>query len=291
MRLKRGLTSQLVGMTSKTEQDFCTRYGRDLYSGNGEVVDLGCWLGSTTIPLVRGLRENGAFVESGRKVYAYDLFLWFDWMNESVVGTDLVGKFAEGDSFLGEFEKRTAVYAEHVETRAGDLAKIGWSGEPIEFLLVDAMKNWELANAIIRDFYPPLVPGSLVLHQDFAHWLVPWIHLIQWKFRDHFELFEDIPKSQSVVFKLIRPVPVVGELGFEDFSGQDVDEAFEYCLGIVTPEKRPNVAAAKVMWFAHQDRLSDAARVHAELLSQGIPLADDLITAGELVEARRATRP
>jgi hypothetical protein len=290
MRLKRRLTSQLVGMTSKTEQEFCARYGRELYTGAGEVVDLGCWLGSTTIPLVRGLRENRAFLDSGRKVFAYDLFVWFDWMNESVAGTNLVGRFQEGDSFLDEFEKRTSEYAEHIETRAGDLAEIGWSGGPIEFLLVDAMKNWDLANAIVREFYPHLVPGSLVLHQDFAHWLVPWIHVIQWKLRDHFELFEDIPRSQSVVFKLVRPVSAemtAEKLSYESFSGQDVDEAFAYCLDVVTPEKRSNVAAAKVMWFAHQNNLSQAARVHDDLLREGTSLADDMITVRELIETRR----
>ncbi len=290
MRLKRGLSSQLVGMTSKSEQDFCTRYGRELYKGAGEIVDLGCWLGSTTISLVRGLKENPAFLSAGRKVHAYDLFIWFNWMNESTAGTDLTARFSEGDSFLPEFEKRIEPYRANVEIHAGDLAAIGWNGDPIQFLLVDAMKNWELSNAIARDFYPHLLPGSLVLHQDFAHWLVPWIHVIQWKLRDHFELFEDVPRSQSVVFKVTRPIPaglVAGGFGYEDVTGDELDEAFSYFLAQVSAEKRSNVAAAKVMWFVHQNKLDDAWHAHADLLRQGIPLADDMITVRELIEGRR----
>jgi hypothetical protein len=291
MRLKRRLNSQLVGMTSKSEQEFCTRYGREIYTGAGEVVDLGCWLGSTTISLVRGLKENRAFLESSRKVYAYDLFVWFDWMNESLAGTDLIGQFAEGDSFLGEFEARISDHSEFIEVRAGDLTAIGWEQKPIEFLLVDAMKNWELANAIIRDFYPCLVPGkSFVMHQDFAHWHVPWIHVIHWKLRDYFELFEDVPKSQSVVFKLVRPIPAeffAGEYSYQSFSERDVEETFEYFLDRILPEKKPNIAADKVMWFLHQDKVSEAAKVYDELLRQGIPFSDFMVTVKELIESRQ----
>ncbi len=41
MRLKRALAKELVGMTSKTEQDYFAEYGEKIYSGKGEIVDLG----------------------------------------------------------------------------------------------------------------------------------------------------------------------------------------------------------------------------------------------------------
>src|SRR5688500_1000384 len=131
MRLKRLYKSELLGMTTKTEQDYFAKYGEKIYSGKGEIVDLGCWLGSTTIPLVKGLLRNPAFEKSGRKVYAYDLFIWYDWMNPSLIGTNLVGKYKEGESFLDEFKKRTAKYASHIEICAGDLAQIVWNGKEI----------------------------------------------------------------------------------------------------------------------------------------------------------------
>jgi hypothetical protein len=114
-------------------------------------------------------------------------------MNEAIKGTNLVGKFKEGSSFLEEYKKRTKNYSNRIEICEGDLNEVGWNGQKIEFLLVDAMKNWDLANAIIRDFYSSLIPNvSYVLHQDFAHYFTPWIHLLHWYFRDYFELNEDI---------------------------------------------------------------------------------------------------
>ena len=290
MRAKRLLNSQLLGMTSKTEQEYCTRYGREIYTGAGEVVDLGCWLGSTTLSLLDGLLKNSAFINSQRKVYAYDLFIWFDWMNESTAGTDLLSKYKEGDNFVAEFEKRTEKYSSRIEICAGDLVQLGWDKKPIEFLLIDAMKTWDLANGIVRHFYPSLIPGkAMILHQDFAHHFAPWIHMLQWKFREYFEFEEEVPRSQTLVFKLVKVIPkelLETAYGFESFSDAEVDEAFEYSMKLVSMEKLPNVAAAKVMWFVHQEKFGEAKKVWQELIDAGVPRADHMAVVNEMFEQR-----
>jgi hypothetical protein len=287
MRLKRMLNSELLGMTSKTEQEYFARYGAQIYAGKGEIVDLGCWLGSTTIPLLEGLLRNPAFAESDRKVYAYDLFVWYEWMNYSVVGTNLSGRYSEGDNFVEEFKKRTKKYASRIEIREGDLVKIGWNNRPIEFLLIDAMKNWELANAIIKDFFVSLIPGeSYILQQDFAHYFTPWIHLLQWRFRDNFEFVEEIPKSQSVVFKYAKKIPaeqLSKNYSFESFTDEEVNSAFEYSIKLVSKEKLPNLAAAKVMWFVHQEKINLARIELDKFLHRGVLLEKDLLTVSELL--------
>lgn len=288
MRLKRALAGELVGMTSKTEQDYFFRYGEKEFSGRGEIVDLGCWLGSTTIPLVKGLLKNPSFKGSGRKVYAYDLFVWFEWMNASTAGTNLSGRYREGDSFVEEFKLRTKEFAAHIEIREGDLKKIGWTNEPIEFLLVDAMKNFDLAGSIVKDFYPFLIEGeSRVLHQDFAHFFTPWIHVLQWLFRDNFEFDEEVSRSQSVVFKYKKRIDerlLKQAYSFETFSDREVDDAFEYSMNLVSAEKLPNVAAAKVMWFLHQNKREQARSEFENLLKRPIALEKDLLVVKDLLE-------
>lgn len=290
LRLKRAFNSELLGMTTKTEQQYFARYGAEIYTGKGEIVDLGCWLGSTTIPLIEGLLKNPAFAKSDRKVFAYDLFIWYDWMKYSVVGTDLAGKYKEGDNFVEEFKQRTKKYASRIEIREGDLVEIGWHGAAIEFLLIDAMKNWELSNAIIKDFFVSLVPNeSYILHQDYAHYFTPWIHLLQWKFREHFEFVEEVPRSQSVVFKYTKKIPaelLSKTYSFESFSDAEVDQAFAYALNLISQEKLPNVAAAKVMWFVHQKKISKAERELKSFLNQGIALEKDLKTVSELISQK-----
>ncbi|HMT06899.1 MAG TPA: hypothetical protein PKA82_02765 [Pyrinomonadaceae bacterium] len=280
MRVKRRLSTELLGMTTLTEQQYLSKYGESQCAGVGEVVDLGCWLGSTTIPLTNGLLKNPAFADSGRKVHSYDLFEWYDWMESSVAGSELSGKYREGDSFVDEFKRRIEPIADHVEIYAGDLKQIGWNGGEIEFLLVDAMKGWDLAASITKDFYPSLTAGqSLVFHQDFAHHFTPWIHLIQWQLKDHFEYVEEVPNSQSVVFRCIKQIQssdVNLDWGFDLFDDETVDAAFAYSMSLVSKEKLPNVAAAKVMWFLHQDENEEANMLFTELLANGIPLESEM---------------
>lgn len=287
MRVKRTFSSELLGMTSGTEQAYIANYGKDLYTGKGEIVDLGSWLGSTTIPLTNGLLKNPKFRASGRKVFAYDLFIWFDWMASSVAGTDLAGRYSEGDNFVDEFRRRIAPVADSIEVREGDLKAIGWSGEQIEFLLVDAMKGWDLAASITKDFYPSLIEGeSLVFHQDFAHHFTPWIHLVQWRLREHFEYIQEVPRSQSVVFRCIRAIPhetVNVDWGFDLFSEKDVDAAFDHSMSLVSREKLANVASAKVMWYFHQKKFTEASRVISDLIDRGIPLENDLATVSNML--------
>jgi hypothetical protein len=288
MRLKRIYTGELLGMTTRSEQEYFAYYGENLYSGKGEVVDLGCWLGSTTISVVTGLEKNPAFAGSERKVFAYDTFTWYDSMNEPVAGTALVGKFQEGDSFLDAYKKRTAKYAGRIEICAGDLKEIGWHGGDIEFLLVDAMKNWELSNAILRDFYPHLIPGlSLVLQQDFAHYFTVWIHLIHWRLREYFEFADDIPDSSSVVFRNIKKIPrelLAGEYSFDDFTDEDIDAAIDYSLSLAADDKKTNIEAARVMAFIHQKKFAKAAERFETIKRQGFAMEKDLLLVEALLD-------
>lgn len=287
MRAKRLLTGELLGMTSKNEQDYFAKYGAKIYSGRGEVVDLGCWLGSTTIPLVAGLLKNPAFADSGRKVFAYDTFVWYDFMTDAVAGTNLVGKFKDGDSFLEEYKLRTKQYKNKIEIREGNLREIGWSGQEIEFLLVDAMKNWELANAIVKDFYSSLIPNvSYVLHQDFAHYFTPWIHLLQWRLRDFFEFYEDIHKGASVVYKYVKQMPeemFEQEYSFADFSDDDIERAFEYSFSLVEDGKKANIYAAKVMCFIHQKKMDKARKCFQEIVGKRVAVENELVIVQSLL--------
>jgi len=288
MRLKRLRNSELLGMTSKTEQNYFAKYGEKIYSGKGEIVDLGCWFGSTTIPLLRGLLKNPAFEKSGRKVYAYDLFIWYEWMNSSLIGTNLIGKYKEGDGFLDEFKNRTAKYSSHIEICAGDLAQIGWNGNEIEFLLIDAMKNWELSNAIIKHFFGSLIPNeSYILHQDFGHYFTPWIHLLHWKFREYFVFAEDVPDSGSMVFKCIKKIPdnILSETySFDSFNNEEVNAAFSHTMQIAPIKKLANIAAAKVMYYVHQNRITEAKTELKNLLNQGVPMEKDLLVVDDLLQ-------
>ena len=264
--------SRVLGMTCTPEQSFLQRYAGEEYSGRGEMVDLGCWLGSATICLAKGLERNRQVTLKSKRIHAYDWFRWqSSYMERSVAGTDLAGKYQDGESFLDEFLRRTQPWSDSIEVCAGDLTQLKWNGGRIEYLFVDAMKTWKLAQNILKYFYPFLIPGvSLVHHNDFADSWSAWIHLLNYRMRSYFT--HRCSLLNAAVFDCDRALPASLieelanlELSLENFSKPEIDAAFADSMEIVAAEMRPNVAAAKAMLFLHLKDLELAEREYLEI--------------------------
>ncbi len=286
----------LPGMTSLTERLYFRDYAAWTYTGQGALLDLGCWLGSTTIPLAAGLAENRQPGARLRRVQAFDQFIWESWMEPFVQGTPLAGRFAPGASFREDFEQRCTPWRDRIDVRTCDLAAFEWTEGPIEFLLVDAMKSWPLANAIARTFFPHLIPGvSLVVHQDFSHYYTSWIHLQMARLRDCFEPVADLEGSCSLVFRLTRPIPaplLLGELTFADFSDSEIDEAFALSRRQVAAAKHPAIEAARLMTYLHAGRAEKTAALLRRYFATGQPLTYDVECVwNALPEPLRPARP
>ncbi|QIZ73475.1 glycosyltransferase family 4 protein [Oxynema aestuarii AP17] len=254
--------SRLLGMTSDQEQIFLQDYGQNIYSGQGEIIDLGCWLGSATISLAKGLEKNRRVALKYKRIHAYDLFTWHPYMEQTVKGTSLEGKYKPGDSFLDEFTRRISPWSPSIAVYPGNVMEIGWNGGAIEYLFVDAMKSWELTKSIIKNFYFDLIPGvSLVHYNDFADYATAWIHLLIYKLRPYFKHHCNL--YQAAVFQYVNPLPKETlsldlDPPFSIFSTEDVHQAFAYSLQICHEKLRPNIAAAKVMAFIYLGDLDQA---------------------------------
>ena len=257
---------RLIGMTSNEERDFVRKYAAHDFKGEGAIVDLGCWMGSFTLPLAVGLRENPRIRDRKVAIHAYDLFRWQGWMNGSVANTRWAGRYQEGDDFKDAFVEQVAPVADLVTIHAGDLNKERWDpSEPIEYLLIDAMKSWELTNSVVRNFFPALRPGlSLVHHQDFVHYYTPWIHLIMYRLRKYFEPHTYVPVGSLIfIYRELIPRELLEKsYGFDDFPAEEAADAFDYSLSLVPATARANVYAARIMMQIHRQ---DWAAARAEL--------------------------
>lgn len=275
----------LIGMTSLEERNFWQQYTKDNYRGIGEVVDLGSWFGSTTVPLIRGLLQNPNFKNSHRKLYAYDMFVWEEWMIPYIQHTKWKDKFLPGDDFLPAFKDVVLPYRKYIHVVKADLTQSSWIEKPIEFLLVDAMKSWELLNAIQSIFYPFLIPGkSVVVHQDFSHYYTYWIHLLQYRFRNYFEFMQDI-SGGSAVFLYQKKIPaemLQKKYTVKDFSAEEIDNAFDFSLSLVSDVHKGNVEAARVMCYNDFYGEDKAQQKLTEILDTGLRNAD-LNTAASLI--------
>ena len=223
-----------LGMTCESEQLWLRNYAENVYTGTGEIIELGPWMGSYTIPLATGLMKR-KFLLPHRKVHSFDCFIWIKWMDSQRAG--IWHPWKPGESFLPEYMKRIGYLAPYVEVHAGDLLDVTWDW-PVEFICVDAMKSWELTNAILRQFYTKLLLDiGRVFHQDYKFEGCPWIHLVHWVLKDYFWIDPNIEYSTTVVFRLHKPIPpelLMKDYSIKDFSFTDIEEAFKYahyCCG------------------------------------------------------------
>jgi hypothetical protein len=264
VRLHRVL--DLFGMTTPTERAYCHWYARERYTGRGEVVELGSWLGSLTASLAIGLGENPRDAVQSQRVQAFDRFVWEPWMDEHehVVGTEVEGLYEPGESFRAEFEAQVAPWRARVDVHEGNIVQLGRHGGEIEFLLVDAMKSWETARAILKNFLSRLLPQvGLIMHQDFSHYFTYWIHLLMHRLQEYFELAYDVPDSSSAVFRLKRALPealLVENYSLASFSAAEIEAAFQHSLALVDPAKAPNIVAGKLFALIEKGELDRADR-------------------------------
>jgi hypothetical protein len=254
---------QAFGMTSRHEQHWLRTYAAETYRGTGAIVDLGCFLGATTISLAEGLALNSR--PGQKQIHAYDLFNWDERFELWAKDKEVEGHFTIDGSFLPEFLKRTEKWRDYIVVHEEDLSQTQWQDGAIEFLFVDAMKSPETASAILRGFFPYLLPGrSYVAHQDFAHCYTPVIHLITFRLRDYFSVAADVPGSGTTVFrceKELLPKDLEMDLSLPSFSKTEIEAAFDYSLGLVTDEKKTNIIAAKAMAYRERGDIARAREI------------------------------
>lgn len=208
LEAKRQQLFALPGMTTRAERWLLRELARTEFRGLGEVVELGSWLGSLTAALADGMRENPAVLSKGRRVQAFDRFVWKASYMDRYWKSGFGGVLPENNaSFLPAFETIMAPWLDLIEVHAGDLQTARWTGCEIEFLSVDAMKTPDLSRNIMKEFYPHLIPGhGYVFHQDFCHYSTWWIHLYHYLLRDHFTVSRSIKGSDGVLFSVVRRV-------------------------------------------------------------------------------------
>jgi hypothetical protein len=260
----------LVGMVDIPIREYCFEFGKNGYSGQGALIDLGSWLGSSIIPLIKGLNKNLCIDKSFAKVHAYDAFVWYENMNQSAHTSipPYLHSYKVGDDFSAGFIEQLGNLNTQVHIHKGNLEDAFWNKQPIEYLFIDAMKDWEVAVHVVYTFFPFLIPGKgIIIHEDFCHHYTSWIHLIQFRLKDYFQPIENLQNSTGVGFKLVKPLPDLTKIipqFFNDFSDKEIELAFQYSLSLVAKRQKPSVYAAKIMAFRHKGNYRMASKLFSK---------------------------
>jgi hypothetical protein len=195
--------ASVTTMLSEQERRLLYWLASNRYSGVGAIVDAGCFLGGSTLALAEGLRRNPAR-PPGQKIDVYDLFDVDPYMAETFFREVGPGR---GESFRALFDENTRDVRDLISVHEGDLARLGWTGDPIEILFVDIAKSWEVNDVLVRDFFPSLIPErSVLVQQDFVWGECPWIAITMEHLADYFEQVAYVEYA-TVVFVCRKPIP------------------------------------------------------------------------------------
>jgi hypothetical protein len=169
----------IPSMISREERQYYQYIGQ-FYSGRGEVVELGPWLGCSTFHILKGLATNPIF--AARKLHVYDDFVWrASWMNDKVCESE---RLLNHEDFHFLFEKYTSslqpslqVDKRKITTLDGNdhIPQLAWGGAPIEILYVDCGRTFEVNEAWYRIFCSSFIAEkTLLVMQDWrVHREVP----------------------------------------------------------------------------------------------------------------------
>ena len=105
-------------------------------------------------------------------------------------------------SFIQVFKENLSFAENLIDVRPGDITTIGYNDTvPIEVLGVDVCKALSVTDFLVREFFPRLMPGALVLQQDFIHEFHPYIHISMQRLEEFFEPYVEFKWGGTVAFK------------------------------------------------------------------------------------------
>lgn len=194
-------------------------------TGRGAIVDCGPLAGASTIAFASGAAPSTL-------IHSYDLWRFCTGWEQFFPNRQL----SEGDDLLPAFLSNLNGLSSSVIAHQGDLATQPWSDGPIELMFIDAAKTPAVMHNLVTEFFPYLVPGAIVIHQDYVSSQCPWIHVAVMLLRDFFE-WMDSPSGGTVCARLIRPIPrgilpadYYDALPLED-ANRLIAEAADVCVG------------------------------------------------------------
>lgn len=173
---------EIPGMISEEEWRYY-EYLTQFYSGVGEVVEIGPWLGKSTTHIVHGLVRNPAF--KSKILHVYDDFVWRPaWMNFRVHKNH---QLDQHQNFRFLFDQYTEPIREHIRTEEKkisdydgneDREQLHWDGKPIEMIILDCGRTFKVNQAWYDLFSPSFIPNrTLIVMQDWrVHREIP----VQW---------------------------------------------------------------------------------------------------------------
>ncbi|TDJ01405.1 MAG: glycosyltransferase [Deltaproteobacteria bacterium] len=188
------------GIITPEEQRYLYWLTAEGFTGSGAVVEVGTWLGRSTVHLGAGLLVNGY----SSHLHCFDKYTWTKAYDAPRLNAGFT--LPEGEDFKPYFEKNVRPVYPNVKVTKASLDELEWDGGPIEILLLDAPKSFhEITRALLK-FGSHLIPGlSVIVFQHYFHApsypIATVVSVIP-----QLQLLHVVPSSSSAAFAVRGPI-------------------------------------------------------------------------------------
>jgi hypothetical protein len=224
-------TTELHEIPSETvpaERAFLFGYFSTVWSGRGDVVEIGPFLGGTTRAIALGMLANPACAPASR-LHTYDRFDAYhvtDDLRRQLQPLVARGALPAGAldalgpraSFLDVFQRLHAgrdygarIVARRAALRSGAddpvAAELRFAlpdGLHAEAVFVDGCKSWFGTREFMAEVAPRLAPGAALIFQDYGWYTCFWLPAFVQSFADRFELFAHV--HHTYAFRMVKPL-------------------------------------------------------------------------------------
>jgi hypothetical protein len=177
-------------MLMRYEMAILYTLAREHYSGIGAIVDAGPLTGVTTNAFAKGVLSNPLIAERARRIYTFDLFQYIP--NQET----LLKVPTRNGSVLDTYLEVNRDYLDMISIAAGNLLDFKWNAGPIEILMVDLAKSWDLNDFVVNEWFTQLTPGGYLIQQDYNGCFTYWLPITMMALERYFE-FVDHCRSKN----------------------------------------------------------------------------------------------
>ena len=195
-----------VTMLSGEELLMLRWLAKNAYTGEGSLLDCGCFLGGSTTAFAEGLKAGRA---ANKKLHSFDLFVAGPFEGKAYAKEGLM----EGKSFRAQYDQAIAGIKDYVEVHEGDITQAALPAGDIELLFIDCAKIPTVNDFFVTKLFPKLVPGkSIVVQQDYLYQALPWIQITMEYFAEYFEVLAST-EVNSVIYGCVKQIPARAAVG------------------------------------------------------------------------------
>jgi len=255
---------QVPSMISPGESRYLYWLISQCYTGAGAVVEVGTWLGCSTLHLAAGLRDSG--VQS--PLHCFDNFVWCGTSDNEKSGLNM----PSGADFQPYFLKNIATFQDTIRVTKADFSAIRWRADhPIEILFLDGPKTAAHLSACLNAFREAIVPGfTLIVFQDYQHPMSFDLPLSVQTLGDALALRQTIASGGTVSFRVERELTqAMISVKSLDWRGRNQDQLRQLWRELLAPLEGPVLQRMKSAFAIHLcelGQIDEAKRVLREVL-------------------------